>query len=125
MHEVNIKIKKLGSITLVIVFLLTFISITSNLKPWEGNSWVASQIQRPIYFVEILWHKTSQSIKENWSYYINLSKVAKENRKIRRQLLKLKSEKFILEAKENELNRIKETLGFLKKFDQNILEEDL
>ena len=120
MNEVKLKIKKISTFIAILVLVMILLFFSSSLQPWQGNSWFLSTLHTPIYSLENIWHKSIKSIKDHWKHYIDLSQAAHENTELKKKIFLLETQNIFYQSKVRELERIKKTLGFLKKYEHQV-----
>jgi rod shape-determining protein MreC len=97
---------------------LPFFFFSSGLKPWEGSHSSVTLLQEVTYPFHYLVHYVSKFNRNVFRHYIQLTDVAEENTRLRRQLQILQTRIIDYEHQNQEVERLRKLIGFTEEYDR-------
>jgi rod shape-determining protein MreC len=118
-------VKKLSHSRIVIVLVVIsvispFFLLSTRLLPWSGTSRFTMLLQEVVYAFEISYDSVANFASNTWNEYIDLSRAAKENKKLKKEMSLLKVRSIDYEERVLEISRLRQLLGFMEHYEKKI-----
>ena len=118
----NDHIKKAAMITLLASALVApFVLFSSPLRAWQNPHWILTLVQDLIYPVERVWHLGTSQVAHFWNHYIDLTKAAQENDRLKQRLNTLETRILAYDEQILENERLRKLLGFSGRSEKRLL----
>ncbi|MFW7379698.1 MAG: rod shape-determining protein MreC [Oligoflexus sp.] len=104
-------------VILVISLISPFIFFSSGRKPWSSQGALNLITQELLYPFEFAWDTSISFVANTWNHYFDLSDTAKENTRLRSEMVLLKTKLLDYDDKLQEISRLRRLLGFVQHHD--------
>ena len=98
---------------------------SSSITAWKGRSFALTALQEVLFPIEYVWNKVENFVVVTGQRYIFLTHTAEENEKLKKKLAILETKVMDYEEQVKERDRLRELLGFVKKYDKQLVAAEI